>query len=60
VDTVITKNSGGDATAAKLAAARAFGIPVILIRRPPKPQGESVITTDHAMDWIARVHGISS
>ena len=34
IDTLITKNSGGIATEAKLIAARALGIPVILISPP--------------------------
>lgn len=37
IDTVVAKNSGGDATYGKIAAARALGIPVILLRRPPAP-----------------------
>jgi len=34
IDMLISKNSGGDSTRAKLDAARDLGIPVILIRRP--------------------------
>src|SRR5262249_14858625 len=34
IDMVIAKNSGGDATYGKIAAARALGLPVILVRRP--------------------------
>lgn len=34
IDTLVTKNSGGDLTAAKLQAARELGVEVIMIQRP--------------------------
>lgn len=34
IDILVTKNSGGEAAAGKLHAARALGFPVILVRRP--------------------------
>lgn len=40
VDVLITKNSGGQATAAKLAAARRLGIPVVMLERPPLPPAD--------------------
>ncbi len=59
IDVLITKDSGGSATGAKLSAARALGIPVILIRRPERPESESVTNAHAAMEWILRVHGTS-
>jgi precorrin-6A/cobalt-precorrin-6A reductase len=36
-DVVVSKNSGGGATEAKLEAARERGVPVVMLRRPPLP-----------------------
>jgi precorrin-6A/cobalt-precorrin-6A reductase len=53
VDVVVTKDSGGAMTAAKLTAARERGIPVVLVRRPPVPPGVPVVATvEDARDWV--------
>ena len=39
IDTIITKNSGGAATAAKLIGARELGLPVVMVQRPATPGG---------------------
>jgi precorrin-6A/cobalt-precorrin-6A reductase len=36
IDLLVTKASGGAATEAKIIAARQLGIPVVMIRRPPR------------------------
>lgn len=53
IDVLVTKDSGGDATSAKLAAARALGIPVLLVRRPALPDVPVVATDDAAVRWLA-------
>ncbi|GAA1856560.1 cobalt-precorrin-6A reductase [Pseudonocardia ailaonensis] len=45
VDVVVTKDSGGSLTAAKLTAARQRGLPVIVVDRPPLPPGALVVET---------------
>ena len=42
IDIIVAKNSGGDATYGKIAAARALGLPVIMLRRPPVPPAPAV------------------
>ncbi|WP_246498438.1 cobalt-precorrin-6A reductase [Microvirga soli] len=58
VEVVVTKNSGGSATYPKIAAARALGLPVIVVARPQKPRGvEEVVSADAALEWLERHHG---
>ncbi|MGE5696725.1 MAG: cobalt-precorrin-6A reductase [Candidatus Sericytochromatia bacterium] len=45
VHVLVTKNSGGEYTRAKLDAAAALYIPVIMIERPPLPPGITVVST---------------
>jgi precorrin-6A/cobalt-precorrin-6A reductase len=52
IDTVVARNSGGDAGYGKIAAARGLGIEVILIRRPLLPEAPTVATVDEAVAWI--------
>jgi precorrin-6A/cobalt-precorrin-6A reductase len=56
IDLVVTKDSGGPHTEAKLDAARERGLPVIVVRRPPRPDAPTVATVDGALRW-ARRHG---
>ncbi|MFG2528429.1 cobalt-precorrin-6A reductase [Streptomyces sp. NPDC048516] len=53
IDVVVTKDSGATATAAKLTAAREAGVPVVVVRRPPLPDGVPVAAgPDEAVQWI--------
>ncbi|MEU0674018.1 cobalt-precorrin-6A reductase [Streptomyces sp. NPDC006172] len=53
VDVLVTKDSGGAATAPKLTAAREAGIPVVVVRRPDAPEGVPVATDpEQAARWI--------
>jgi precorrin-6A/cobalt-precorrin-6A reductase len=51
---LVTKNSGGDD--AKLRAARALGLTVIMVDRPPKPKGETVAEAQEALAWLLARH----
>jgi precorrin-6A/cobalt-precorrin-6A reductase len=52
VQYLVSKNSGGDGAAAKLGAARALGIPVIMINRPAPPEGPIAETEADALAWL--------
>jgi precorrin-6A/cobalt-precorrin-6A reductase len=54
VGLLVTKNSGGPMTAAKLEAARDLGVQVLMVRRPPPTAGtETVTTVAEAVRWIS-------
>jgi precorrin-6A/cobalt-precorrin-6A reductase len=55
IDTIVCKNSGGDSSSAKLDAARALGLRVVMIERPPAPPGDTVATVADALAWLARL-----
>jgi precorrin-6A/cobalt-precorrin-6A reductase len=52
IDLVVAKNSGGTATYGKIAAARALGLSVILLRRPALPEVPTVETIEDALTWL--------
>ena len=52
VQVLVTKDSGGEAVAGKLAAARALGVEVVMVDRPPRPPGPIVPDAAAAMRWL--------
>lgn len=54
IDLLVSKNSGGAATYAKINAARALGILVVMIARPHKPSGHAVQNAEAAVIWLER------
>ena len=57
IDALVTKNSGGEATEAKLEAARELRIPVVMVDRPQAPPAETVHTVDDAARWLVERFG---
>jgi precorrin-6A/cobalt-precorrin-6A reductase len=54
IDALVTKNSGGDMTRAKLDAAAALDIPVVMVARPQLPAGVAAVdTVEEAAEWVA-------
>lgn len=52
IDLVVCKNAGGTGAAAKLIAARALGIPVLMIDRPALPARAEVTDPQAVLDWL--------
>lgn len=65
IEVVVTKNSGGSDAAAKLAAARALGLPVIMVERPPALElggldAQRAADAAGAMAWLEARHEAAS
>jgi precorrin-6A/cobalt-precorrin-6A reductase len=52
IDVIVAKNSGGDASYGKIAAARAMRLPVVMLRRPSLSEAPSVETVDAVVAWL--------
>jgi precorrin-6A/cobalt-precorrin-6A reductase len=53
IDALVTKNSGGQMTRPKLDAATALGVAVVMVDRPPLPDGVATVSTvDDAAAWV--------
>jgi len=55
VGLIVAKNSGGEATYAKIEAARSMGLPVIMIERPPIAQNPRPLAAANVADVVAWV-----
>jgi len=53
IDTLVTRNSGGAATAAKLVAARDEGVRVVMVGRPAPPPGPLLDSVPAALSALA-------
>jgi precorrin-6A/cobalt-precorrin-6A reductase len=52
IDVMVSKNAGGEATRAKIDAARAEKLPVVMIRRPKTPERPVFENIEDALAWI--------
>jgi len=57
IELLVTKNAGTSATYAKIEAARALAIPVIMVARPPVPHARERDSVAGAVAWLAVLHG---
>jgi precorrin-6A/cobalt-precorrin-6A reductase len=52
IEILVSKNSGGGATEAKIEAARHLGLPVVMIQRPPIQSQTILYSLEEALAWI--------
>jgi precorrin-6A/cobalt-precorrin-6A reductase len=52
IDVLVTKDSGGALTEAKLTAARALALPVVVVERPPASDTPAVPDVDGVLRWL--------
>ena len=52
---LVSKNAGGNATYAKLEAAKKLGVQVIMVKRPHLPAALTVETVGEAVKWVANL-----
>ena len=55
IGAIVSKNSGGDGTYAKIVAARELQLPIIMVQRPALPTGDCVSDIADVFDWL---HGL--
>lgn len=55
IDLLVTKDSGGAHTQPKLGAARSHGLPVIVVRRPPRLDVPTAASVADAVAWVERL-----
>lgn len=54
IEIIVSKNSGGAATYAKIIAARELGLSVVMIQQPAIPASLQVATIDAALRWLVQ------
>ena len=52
IGAIVSKNSGGDATYAKIIAARELNLPVVMVQRSPTPIGTQAANATEALSWL--------
>jgi len=52
IEAIVAKNSGGAATYGKIAASRALGLKVVMLKRPVPVDVPSVQTVDEVLSWL--------
>ncbi|WP_299141548.1 cobalt-precorrin-6A reductase [uncultured Tateyamaria sp.] len=52
IDLVVSKNAGGTGAYAKIAAARALDLPVLMIDRPAVPERQEAHSVAQVFDWL--------
>jgi precorrin-6A/cobalt-precorrin-6A reductase len=52
IELVVAKNSGGSSTYGKIAASRALGLPVVMLKRPTLPEVGLAETVDEVLTWL--------
>jgi precorrin-6A/cobalt-precorrin-6A reductase len=52
IEIIVSKNSGGAATYAKVRAARELQIPIVMVQRPSMPDGEKVSSCEDVLAWL--------
>lgn len=55
IDVVLARNVGGPDSYPKLAAARTLGLPAVLLRPPPLPDGPVLLSPDEVRMWARRL-----
>ena len=53
INLIVSKNAGGTGAAAKITAARALGLPVIMINRPAIPARAEAYSIPEVMNWLS-------
>ncbi|TVP68304.1 MAG: cobalt-precorrin-6A reductase [Nodularia sp. (in: Bacteria)] len=54
IDSIVSKNSGGNATYAKIIAARELNLKVVMVNRPPVPPGEQATDIEEVLVWLSQ------